>query len=80
MMRKMILQVCKHNKRYLQSSKLMHGVFAEQPNGEAIAQLLSRQDNLPQIATQSFVSKIQEQEINVVKSWKKNFANSKRIL
>jgi hypothetical protein len=36
---KMILQVCKYkNKQYLLSSKLVRGIFAEQPTGQAIAQ------------------------------------------
>jgi hypothetical protein len=37
MIHKMILQVRKHNKRYLLSSKLFRGIFAEQPTGQAIA-------------------------------------------
>ena len=52
--RKMIYQVHKHNKRYLQTSKLIRGVYAEQPTGQAIAQLLSQQDNLPPITMQKF--------------------------
>ena len=65
--RKMIYQVRKHNKRYLQTSKLIRGVYAEQPTGQAIAQLLSQQDNLPPITTQTFISKIHDREIDVVK-------------
>jgi hypothetical protein len=65
--RKMILQVRKHNKRCSQTSKLIRGVYAEQPTGQAIAQLLSRQSDLPPIATQSFHSKIHGREIDVVK-------------
>jgi hypothetical protein len=66
MIHKMILQVCKHNKRYLLSSKLVRGIFAEQPTGRAIAQLLSRQENLPRVAAQRFASKIHAREVDVV--------------
>jgi hypothetical protein len=64
----MIHQVHKHNKRYLQTLKLVHGVFAEQPTGQAIAQLLSRprQDNQP-IAAQRFFSEVHNREIDVMK-------------
>jgi hypothetical protein len=65
--KKMIHQVHKHNKRYVQTSKLVRGVFAEQPTGQAIAQFLStRQDNQP-IATQSFFSQVHDRHIDVVK-------------
>jgi hypothetical protein len=64
---KMILQVRKHNTRYLRTAKLIRGVFADQATGQAIAQLLSREENLPAIATQSFFSKVHDREIDVVK-------------
>jgi hypothetical protein len=63
----MILQVRKHNKRYILTSKLIRGVYAEQATGQAIAYLLSQQYNLPPIATRTFVSKIHGREIDVVK-------------
>jgi hypothetical protein len=64
----MVLQVQKQNKQYLQSSKLVHGVFSKQPTGQVKAQLLCRpqRDNQP-IVTQSFFSKIHNHEIDVVK-------------
>ena len=45
----------------------MRGVYAERATGQAIAQLQSKQDNLPLIATQTFMSKIHNRKIEVVK-------------
>jgi hypothetical protein len=83
MIHKMILQVRKHNKRYLLSSKLVRGIFAEQPTGQAIAQLLSRQEYLPPLVSQRFPSKIHACEVHVMKFaqflknelWEKNLRN-----
>jgi hypothetical protein len=57
MIHKMILQVCKHNKRYLLSSKLVRGIFAEQPTGQAIVQLLRHQENLPPLQHKGLLPK-----------------------
>jgi hypothetical protein len=69
LIRKMILQVRKHNKRYIQSSKLIRGVFSEQPTGQVVAQFLlnHRRDNLPPVVTQSFFSEAHGREIDLVK-------------